>query len=392
MWTAIPELAAYADLFNARQNKYRVKVVYKENPGRELLGTQEFPDLIVDQNLNGRRYSLLFSDLSFLFDRGGLSREDFYPSLLDLSVSNNQLLTLPLSFNLPLLYYKKSPNGPEDPLKTPEEIQGLLREFESPRGRGNFQTWGFSPLWNGGALLALAQLAGADFGEDQNSYPRWDQEGLERSFALQEEERRGRNKTLNDEIRFTDKYLGQPLPKLVLEGRILLGFADTREFHRIPPEERQDLHFFWLSDGQRVPANTDIYFAAIPRKGTDKKAGAEFLAWLFSRRGQEEILEYFQFNRIRSFGIARGLSSLIPINELVMVRHYPLLLGALPPARSILFPQALPPEWKDLRPGLLIPWLLDRARRGGAASGGGGAGEIILEEALRTWYNQQGRY
>lgn len=387
MWTSIPELAAYADLFNSSQSTFRVKVVYKENPGHEFLRSGVIPDLIIDTGLNSRRYSSHFSDLNFLFDekKGHITKDAFYPGLLDLSSGDNQLLTLPMSFNLPLLYYKAENSGADErnALLDQSEIQRRAMDFEA-KGTPGFPVRGFSPLWNGMYIFSLMQLRGVSFHEDDDGNIRWNQEVMDKTFREIETWRSLRGRTLTEEMTFMEKYLYQPPYKLILQGRILYSYSTAWDFYQIPNQERHNLAFHWMSDGRQVPVLDSILFAAVPRKGEDKKAAAEFLSWFFRVETQEEILEYTQFNRIRSFGIARGFSSLISVTGLAFSKYYPALLGTFPAPGELLFPRILPPEWGEMSRDLIPGWLLSTAQ--------GLANTPPLEEALRTWYNQRGRY
>ena len=387
MWTNIPEMAAYADQFNAGQSEFRVKVVYKENPGQALRTDPVIPDLVIGTGLNSIRYSTVFSDLSPLFDekRGSLREETFYPDLLNLGRRGDQLLALPLSFNLPVLYYRNdsaAAAGEASALPDQSVIRERSRAF-ALQSAPDFPVRGFSPLWNGAYIYSIAQLEGTGFHESESGQPQWDDKLLE--STLQDAAGWAEPSTggMAEELNFMEKYLYQPAYKLVNRGRILYSYTNTWDFYQIPATERRNLRILWVSDGSRVPAGDSILFGAIPRKGEDKKAAGEFLSWFLQARTQKSLLESAQFRRIRSFGIARGFSSLILVNELDFPVYYPTLLGIFPNQRQILFPSVLPAEWDRVRSEVVTGWLTGRLKDP--------RGTVPLTEAVRNWYNQNSR-
>ncbi|MBI9101198.1 MAG: hypothetical protein JEY99_02195 [Spirochaetales bacterium] len=392
-WTNIPEITTYADLFNSQQDQYRIKIVYKEDPGAALLTGTYIPDLIISTNLNSAKYTPYLEDISYFFDpeKGKVDPAQFYQELLLNGVDNNGVQrTLPVSFNLPLLYYKTG-NGITDESDGLFSNDDLENEVNLFTGKDNFPVRGFSSLWDGHYLYELTKLNGADFHETDSSLPEWNSEKLNQVLdtirtatppappKTEEDEEYPPPGSLEGELAFQEKYLYQPWFKSVNSGRILYAFTTMEAFYEIPIAEKKSLDIRWISDGQRVPVCDDVLYAGILKKGEDKKSAAAFLEWFFQQETQSAILESSQFKRIRKFGIARGFSSLYLVNQLEFPRFYSILVGKIPGQRELLFPEILPYSWEEIRKDVIIPWLRKESIQT--------ENRLPLEENLRNWYN-----
>ena len=381
MWTNQPELAAYADEFNASQSTYRVKIVYREDPAGDLLEAAVVPDLVLAQGLNSARFDAILSDLSVYFKPGKeiLDREGFYPDLLDLGKKGEVQLTLPLSFNIPALYYRKGsiPDEQHRQLLSLQDLRGTVEQFNES-GSTAFPVSGFSPRWYGGYLYHQAVLKGANFYETQGLSIAWNQEALAKVKEENREWIDGLNGGMENDRRFAEKYLYQPGFKVINNGRILLHPTTIREFYSIPSQERTNLDLLWISDGTTIPVASDILFAGIPKNGEDIESARAFLGWFLQEDVQVRLLETSQFRRIRSFGIAQGFSSLVKVNELSFPRFYPLLVGNIPSRDQLSFPAPLPREWERVKTEVIIPWLM----RDGSPEGA----DESLEKTLEGWY------
>ena len=98
IWTDVPEIALYAELFNRGQDRYRVEVIWKAGLARELKDTKAPPDLVIGNYLRSALVRDRFRSLEYLFGELTVDQTAFYPGLLALGVESGQQLTLPLSF------------------------------------------------------------------------------------------------------------------------------------------------------------------------------------------------------------------------------------------------------------------------------------------------------
>ncbi len=107
IWTDVPEIAIYAELFNREQDRFRVEVVWKTELARELKDTRAAPALAIGHFLKSSIIRDRFQALDYLFGELTVHQAAFYPGLLNLGKIGGQQLLLPLSFNLPAIIFRK---------------------------------------------------------------------------------------------------------------------------------------------------------------------------------------------------------------------------------------------------------------------------------------------
>ncbi len=285
MWTNQPELAAYADEFNASQSTYRVKIVYREDPAGDLIDAALVPDLVLAQGLNSSRFDAILSDLSVFFKPGKeiLDQDGFYRDLLTLGKRGDLQLTLPVSFNIPAFYYNKGrvSDDQHQRLLSLQDLRETVEQFNQTSS-SSFPVLGFSPRWYGAYLYNQVVLKGVHFHETQGGTIAWNQSALD---EVREENRKWVEELsggLERDRAFAEKYLYQPGFKVINNGRILLHPTTVRDFYAIPSQERNDLDLMWISDGETIPVASDILFAGIPKEGEDIEAARAFLGLTLS--------------------------------------------------------------------------------------------------------------
>jgi len=80
--------------------------------------------------------------------------------------------------------------------------------------------------------------------------------------------------------------------------------------------------------------------------------------------------------RLGVFGVTSGFSALVALNEKDLPQRHPSLLGRVPAANLLAFPEPLPSGWFRMRDEAVLPWLEQAAATGAAGS---------LEDALIAW-------
>lgn len=383
VWTDQPELAAYLELFNSEQSEYFAELEYQEDPLRLLRTTRREPDIIIAQLPADTRTADRFQSLESVLESAG-GTDKFYSGLLETGQVDGQLLFLPLSFDLPLISFKR-------PL-TSASPEGLgmyieLDEIRERAGRFNRNSGdrpshiGFSPRWDHEFLYLFARLQGLEFYHSDVESFEWDtglpaQIGEELEAWVSET-----NGGLEIERQFERRYLNDPKQQLLIRERILFAYDTASGFALQPAAFRSELEFQWPTQDGKLPVLDEIVHIGVPRAGNS--AGAEILAgWLLDPENQERIIVDSQRKRLRSFGIAGGFSSRVDVNDRVFPRHYAYLSGRIPPPEDLQFPGRLPSYWPDLREAVILPYLHDRAT--------GGGGEVSLESRLQTWLLRRG--
>jgi hypothetical protein len=350
LWTDRAEFAAYAELFNASQDKYRIEIVFRRDAARaiERLETKGStaggaPDLVASPFLNNSLTISRFSPLHALFadekrdtDKhsgyGLLEASQFYAEFLDLGRNREKIqLLLPVSFDLPALAFKQKSRQENDQLFSLnlESIKEESAAFNALEG-DQFLRMGFSPRWNPQVLYLKTALFNTDFREEPlTAQIAWNEESLKQAVDFIREWIESVNQGHLMEQQFIDRYLYDPPGKLLSDGRILFTYTSLKDFFYLPPEIRSTFDFRWMASDDIIPVLDDALYIGIPAAADAKPAAQAFLLWFFSLDTQAELISSTQFKRMRTFGIAEGFSSLPAVNENLIPQYYHLKVTSL---------------------------------------------------------------
>ncbi len=403
LWTDRAEFAAYAELFNASQDKYRIEIVFRRDAARAVENLQSsapeggYPDLVASPFLNNPLTISRFSSLQSLFadekrdtDKHTgyelLNNSQFYSEFLELGRNREKTqLLLPVSFDLPALAFKREnrQNGDQLFSLNLESIKEESAAFNNLQG-GSFLRMGFSPRWNPQVLYLKTALFNTDFhAESLTGQVAWNEANLEEAVDFIREWIESVNQGHSMEQQFIDSYLYDPPAKLLSDGRILFTYSSLKDFFYLPPEIRSTFDFRWMASDDIIPVLDNALYIGIPAAAEAKPAAQAFLLWFFSQETQEELIRSTQFKRMRTFGIAEGFSSLPAVNENLIPQYFPSLVGHIPPESFLSFPSPLPARWNTIRQEVLIPWLLEKASSDAPQ-------EVRnLSERLNIWYRQK---
>ncbi len=361
LWTNRPEIAAYVEEFNAIHSKTKVEIEYKKNPGDALGTATTPPDLVFDEYLNAAETFPLFTQLDSLFKKEKIDKTLFYVNLLKEGSMDGHQILLPVSFNLPLIFFKKNSASPFIvPFFMNLDTLKEASQAANKKSKKTHAVEGFSPLWNTEMLFQITKLYNTDF-KQTHSFITWNNENLEKSIQFIQNWILSVNGGLIQEREFSEKYLYDPKPNLIEEGRISFAYANLTSFFALPPEKRKDLDFRWLSHNNHVHALQNILYTGIPKGAGNKRDAEIFLSWFFKRETQKKFLEATIHKRIRIFGIGQGLSSLREINNNELPKLHPALMGHIPPETALLFPPAVPENWITIKEHIIKPWLFQQA-------------------------------
>ena len=383
LWSDVPELVSYAELFNSDSQDTRVEVRYRMRPWESLLTEEDLPDLVVASRLNGPGVIELFAPLDdFLDGENGI--DAIYPAFLDMGQYQERQLLLPLSFSLPAIVFQKEFDSslPDSYSIDFREMRKIAREYNVIKDAPD--RIGYSPRWQPEMMYTILRLFDVDFQFSQQQVLVWNNANLGSSVDFFRDWIREDNGGLPIERSFETKYLHDPFYKLLQEGRILFTFYEINDYIHVPSEIRETMRFRWLSDGNKTPVNEDIVFLGRPRQSKRRRGANRFIRWLFRSDTQIRLMEESLFRRERSFGIAGGFSSLQEINSSVIPRMYPFLLGYIPSVDIMELPKSLPETWEQIRQEVIFPWLLSETE--------GEISDATLEARLRVWQQQQPAY
>jgi ABC-type glycerol-3-phosphate transport system substrate-binding protein len=380
-----PEMAAYVEYFNTLPLDCRVELYYQSDPVQSLL--QKGPsgqrvDLVLGRWLNGTAATRNLSSLDSLFRRNRLRREEFYQPLLAAGVHDRRQLLLPFSFNLPAVVFSTGELTQDVPnlTVTLDYLKAKGAQFNQAV-RSSLVRMGFSPTWSEEFLYGAAALLGAGFREGSEGQLRWDSAGLSQARSYLQEWVTEANGGLEQDTAFRDKYLTAPLPRLLEDGRILFYPTDSGQLYEQLPAQGEEPAFRWLvgADGAegQIQVQDDMLYFGIPKGSRRKRDARLFLAWIFLPETQARLLEIGRQKRLKSFGLAGGLSALRAVSEREFPQYYRFLLGRLPPEQMLRAPTPKPASWGELKSQVLLPWL--------AGYVSGDQGEASLSERLKSY-------
>ncbi|HUX20068.1 MAG TPA: extracellular solute-binding protein [Spirochaetia bacterium] len=382
MWTNQPEFAAFVELFNTTQSKYKIEIAYRALPAQSLTAGETVPDIVIGSRLSSVNSVGQFSPLDQILGKNEIDPTLFYKNLLATGRYEGRQFLLPVSFDLPVVLFEQTPGAASDKqtLLTLENILTASKEFNK-KSKDTFKVMGFSPLWSPNFLFSAAELLGADFHQTSRGNLAWDDQNLQKTIA----DLRGWVKDIDggpqEEATFRDKYLYDPIYKLLESGRILYYSTTLTGYFDIPDAKRKTIDFRWLAEQNQIPVPENILFAGVPGRSRNKDAAYAFLKWFFKPETQSRLLELVAYDRIKTFGIGNGFSSLSVVNERDFPQHYPALLGKIPPADYLVYPKSLPTDWADLKSNVILPWMQSEVVAP--------APQQKLEERLKAWRLQK---
>ncbi len=350
LWTNRAEFAAYIENYNSFQNKYKVEVIYRENPGLELERTKEKPDIVIGEYLNSPMLIDKFRSLDSLFKKEKLKSDVFYSRALALGDSGNNQKLLPLSFNLPAVVFRKElGSGIKSGLVISlEELRKESFSFNRMKGK-KVVAIGYSPLWNRDFLYLSAQLMGSRIREGDAGKVLFDEGGVKKANQYLESWFSQENYGYEVQRFFTDKYLVVPKYKLILENRIHFMLSSSSELLNIPEEKRESLDFRWLSRNNRIPVEDDMLFVGVYSEARNARGALDLIEWLFREDTQEKLVKMNLSKRIKAFGIGNGFSVIKVVNDKLIPRYNGLFLGHIPPESFLQFPERMPPDWQAVK-------------------------------------------
>jgi hypothetical protein len=363
LWTDNPEFALYSQRFNAAQSQYKVETRYFASPEQKIIATSEHPDIVVGSWLKSTSTSFLFKPLDFLFN-GTLSRDAFYPSLLERGFMEGEQYLLPISFNLPALVFAQN----NSPLLSNsftiglEETKRLGKAYNVVQ-REVYSRMGFSPNWDDDFLFASAVLFNVQFRDADPLV--WNADALESALAYDKAWIAEVNTGIQALDDFSFKYFYDPPAKRVIQGRILFTYMSSVEFLTLDPEQRSSLDFRWLAaEDERIPLIEGMVYYGICRTGKAKKGSEVFTQWFFQPDTQRLLLENGKEQQIEEtlFGIAGGFSAVQRVTEEIFPRFYPSLWGHIPPAAFLSPPAMLPQQWLTLKERVILPYMHEYIR------------------------------
>jgi hypothetical protein len=386
VWTDVPEMAQYAEIFNAEHSAYRIEVSYQADLPKALASRKDKPALAIGRRLKASSLRFTFQSLDRLFTDLRLSQAAFYPELLRLGKQDGRQMFLPVSFNMPAIVFRqdKAAMLKDGFFLSLDDVKSLGKAYNLGQGTAKSRM-GFSPRWNPEFLYLCATMDGASFREGKPLS--WNEANLLKAITAVRQWVADANGSAAIEDDFQFKYLYNPGELSVAEGRILFSYQDSDDFFLLPEGKRSALDFRWLSQSGKVPVCEDIPYLALCRGARGARAAEAFIAWFFREDTQRRILEQAKADRSMelSFGIADGFSSLKQVNEKILPSFYPSLVGHLPTSESLDTPPILPRDWPLLKRGIVMPLLEEYCAQ---PPGSALPGQQEVQKRIQDWLKE----
>ncbi len=368
IWTNRAEFASYIELFNSSHSTHRVIVEYVEDPARafrEVGPGPKAPDIVIADNLSTEEMKKNFATLEELFNNGLLDEDRFYSRLISQGIYERQHVVLPISFSLPMFVFdaEDSPDSLSPFFITLNRLRELSVEFNKEDEHG-LEKLGLSPLWEEEVLFTATLLFGADYHTTKTGLPAWNGSAVEQTIEFMHGWVQDDNGGLAKAREFSDKFLYEPPYMLIDNGRIRFYYHDIASFFAIPPKKRDHLDYRWPAKDEKIPVPPSILYMGVPHGAGGIATAKEFISWFFRTETQQKLLAASDYKRVRSFGIAGGFSSLQQVNEEIMPRLYPFLVGHIPKEDFLSFPRTVPANWSALQEQVIEPWLARKLRNG----------------------------
>jgi hypothetical protein len=360
LWTDRSEAAPVVELFNADQDRYVVELRYEPDVSRALRLSETSADVVIAEAIEDGSTARLFRPVDRLMG-DTIDPDEFYGPLLANGSRSGRQLLLPLSFNLPLIYFSDPDVGETDGISmSPEQMRAAGVEFNAI-DEERADRIAFSPLWTGAFLYELVRFEGLLVEENAAGEPEWSLDALLGAMNVAIAWVADDNGGVTIDGAFREQYLYVPIIRLVRQGRILFGYDSSDSFFRRTDETRSGLQFRWFGDDQNTPVLESIVYAGIPHRATNRPGAEAFLTWLFDVDLQTELLANNRRKRIDTFGMVGGFSALWKITERAIPDQYPELRSFIPPADWMRFPNASPRHWASVVENVVQPWLLREA-------------------------------
>ncbi|TVQ22984.1 MAG: hypothetical protein EA382_11080 [Spirochaetaceae bacterium] len=380
LWTDIAEMAPIVERFNATHDRPVIELVYRTDIGRQLRLAPSQPDLVVSTYIEDRHTAELLRPLDRLI-RSGIDLTAFYAPLVAAGSRDGRQYLLPVSFNLPLIYFAgRIPPYGEPIIITPDEMQARSEGFNQIAA-GRLTRVSYSPLWNDRFLYELARIHGMRVRENDDGTPRLPFAGVVAGVTAAQRWIDTWNGGLGAATSFADRYLYEPSVELVRQGRIAYGYTDSAGFFGLSDARRAGLRFRWLGSEHAINVLEDVVYVGIPRHAPNPRGAEGFLTWLFTADTQSAIIAGSHRDRSDSFGLAGGFPALWRVTERFMPTAYPELAGRIPSAGLLRFPEPSPRHWGELTEQVVRPWLAREIR--------GTPQARDMDGSIRAWLLQQ---
>lgn len=363
IWTDRQELVSYTELFNATHNNVKAIAIYKENLIASMPPQKNEiqPDLVIGSWLKSSTTRKYFSPMDYIFSENKLSKNDFYPQMLEYGVLNDKQYLVPLSFNLPMMVFAEQNESllQNDHIITLDSLKSAATAFNSTNKDGTFSSIGYAPSWDMDFQYEATKIFGANYQEKGQAFS-FNMDAIDSTVDFMRSWTSEFNGDTENETSFQFKYLYMSKQRQVSSGRGAFAFMTSNQFFTLSNEQSTGLTFRWLVNADEESLVEDnIITMGIFKKSNNKKDAELFIEWLSDESTQAELMDRNSSLNLDTvtFGIAGGFSAIKSVNANVFPSHYRELLGNLPDEQNLELPLILPYRWPVLKANVIVAYL-----------------------------------
>lgn len=363
LWTDRVEFVSYAELFNASQDNVKVIALYKDNLASALppAKSERRPDIIAGTFLRSGMQKKYFSRLDSLFGKHALSKQSFYPSLLEAGRLKKRQYLLPVSFNLPaLVFLANNYDYPQEGFLSFSDIKEISQKFNAKDEAGVYSAMAFGPHWNTEFIYLFLKTAGVNYTVKDGRLT-YTEDEFQKAITDTIEWSEQINGGVPNEMDFAFRFLYTPFYEQVQSGKSLFAYATSSQIFSLAEDRLDELDFHWICNDEKIQIEDDAVMAGIYSASRNKAAAKEFLLWLLDEDSQKKILErnFAMKLRTQTFGIAGGFSSLQSVNKNAFPLYYRALLPNAPRSDYLEMPQIFTSDWSYIKSNIIIPFILN---------------------------------
>lgn len=387
IWTNNTEIVSYVELFNATHENTKAVVVYKKEPAHALPPSKDelTPDIIIGPWLKNSSTRKYFSPIDFLFLEKSISKQQFYPNLLQYGSINEKQYLLPVSFNLPAIMFarKNEHLAGSDRFLGLEQICSAATAFNQKNAKNVYSAMGFAPSWDSEFLYTVTKLKGTSYREKGTSFL-WNEAALNSSIQMLRMWTATSNSDTTTEQNFQFRYLYMPSYRQITTGRCLFAYTTSDKLFALTEAQSSNIAFRWIVQDNKLPVEDSMITMGLYKEAEHGKQAETFIKWFLTEETQKKLIERTENMKLDSvnFGIAGGFSSIRNVNEKFYPAFYRQLLGNMPPEEYLTLPNILPYRWESLKTNVILPYLLDSTNTSGAKNSN------TLEERITEWTKQ----
>ncbi len=377
IWSDVAEVAFIVELYNRDANT-PVYFRYVDNLTETLTQQRLEADVVIGRWVNNPSVNGLMEPHSAysypaLDSQAGRARGARFAVRVPRALLDASPYWIPLSFNLPGLLFLSDGTDPRD------RFSMSLEEIGERSAGQQVPPVFFAPGSDPSAMYAVHRSLGFHATVDGAGSPAWDAEALDEALATVRAWQQRWNGSREEEAQYTERYLYDPPRRQLDTARVGLIYLPSNELFGWDFFDERRYDFAWLAGPEgRIVADESVVYGGIP-SGTERLPDAvRFLSWLTTPDVQLSIITEKLVQRVDSFGVLDGFSTLPEVNRAMATEIYPELAGRIPHPEAVVIPATLPRYWNEALAQVVAPHLVRAS----------GADE--LEPALRLWYRQRG--